>query len=72
MTVRVAYRPGAVDLEVTDNGAGGTPAPAGGHGLVGMRERATLYGGTFDAGPTFGGGWRVRARIPLAAEAVPA
>jgi signal transduction histidine kinase len=72
VTVRVAYRPGAVDLEVTDNGAGGTPAPAGGHGLVGMRERATLYGGTFDAGPTFGGGWRVRARIPLAAEAVPA
>jgi signal transduction histidine kinase len=72
VTVRVAYRPGAVELEVTDNGAGGTPVPVGGHGLVGMRERATLYGGSFDAGPTFGGGWRVRARIPLAAEAVPA
>ena len=72
VTVRVAYRPREVELEVTDNGAGGTPAPVGGHGLVGMRERATLYGGTFDAGPTLGGGWRVRARIPLVAVAVPA
>jgi len=72
VTVRVAYRPGAVELEVTDNGAAPTRPPSGGHGLVGMRERATLYGGTFDAGPTFGGGWRVRARIPLIPEAVPA
>jgi signal transduction histidine kinase len=72
VTVRVAYRPGAVDLEVTDTGTGGAPARVGGHGLVGMRERATLYGGTFDAGPVLGGGWRVRARIPLAAAAVPA
>jgi signal transduction histidine kinase len=37
-----------------------------------MRERATLYGGTFDAGPSLAGGWRVRARIPLAGAAVPA
>lgn len=72
VTVRVAYRTDMVDLEITDDGAGGSPARAGGHGLVGMRERATLYDGTFDAGPTFGGGWRVRARIPLAAGAVPA
>ncbi|MCM4082415.1 sensor histidine kinase [Paractinoplanes hotanensis] len=71
-TVRVTYRAGAVELEVTDTGAGGMTAPAGGHGLVGMRERATLYGGTFDAGPSLAGGWRVRARIPLAGEAVPA
>ncbi|RSM70889.1 two-component sensor histidine kinase [Actinoplanes sp. ATCC 53533] len=70
-TVRVVYRPGAVELDVTDTGAGGTTPPAGGHGLVGMRERATLYGGTFDAGPSLAG-WRVRARIPLAGAAVPA
>jgi signal transduction histidine kinase len=69
-TVRVVYRPGAVELDVTDTG-GGDAAPVGGHGLVGMRERATLYGGTFDAGPSLGG-WRVRARIPLAGAAVPA
>lgn len=65
--VRVRYSPRAVDVEVTDNGAGRAPA-TGGHGLVGMRERALLYGGTFDAGPVLGGGWRVRARIPLAGE----
>ncbi|MBL7258276.1 sensor histidine kinase [Paractinoplanes lichenicola] len=72
-TVRVTYRPGAVELEVTDTGADtSSTASSGGHGLVGMRERATLYGGTFDAGPALAGGWRVRARIPLTAEAVPA
>ena len=69
--VRVAYRPDAIELEVTDTGVGGRPAAPGGHGLVGMRERTVLYGGTFDAGPRLDGGWRVRARIPLADEAVP-
>lgn len=66
-TVRVLYSRRSIDVEVTDNGAGGSPA-TGGHGLVGMRERALLYGGTFDAGPLLGGGWRVRARIPLTDE----
>jgi signal transduction histidine kinase len=66
-TVHVRYSPRSVDLEVTDDGAGGPPA-TGGHGLVGMRERALLYGGTFEAGPLLSGGWRVRARIPLAAD----
>jgi signal transduction histidine kinase len=38
-----------------------------------MRERATLFGGTLEAGPAAGGGYRVRARVPVAAtEAVPA
>jgi len=67
-TVRVRSSPGAIDVEVTDTGAGGPPR-TGGHGLIGMRERALLYGGTFDAGPLLGGGWRVRARLPLAVEA---
>lgn len=39
--------------------------PAGGHGLVGMRERISLYGGEFTAGPRLDGGWQVRASIPL-------
>jgi signal transduction histidine kinase len=69
-TVRVVYRSGAVELDVTDTGAGDAGVSVGGHGLVGMRERATLYGGTFDAGPSLNGGWRVRARLPLASEAV--
>jgi signal transduction histidine kinase len=37
----------------------------GGNGIPGMRERAVALGGTFDAGPRSGGGFRVRARIPL-------
>lgn len=64
-TVRLSYRPDGIEVEVTDTGTGGSPASAGGHGLVGMRERAALYGGHFDAGPYLGGGWRVRAGIPL-------
>jgi len=61
---------GAVDVEVCDDGRGsGTPSP-GGHGLVGMRERAALYGGTVQAGPLPGRGYRVRAR--LVADGTPA
>jgi signal transduction histidine kinase len=68
--VRLAYRPGEVELEVTDDGHPGavdtspvaeTPAgPRGaGHGLAGMRERAAIFGGQVSAGPRPGGGWRV-------------
>jgi signal transduction histidine kinase len=64
-TVRVGYRPDAIEVNVTDTGAGSAHTTPGGHGLVGMRERVNLYGGAFDAGPHMGGGWRVRARIPL-------
>ncbi len=51
-------------------GAGGVASgPAGadrvGHGLVGMRERTSVLGGTFDAGPRADGGWRVHAVLPL-------
>ncbi|MEU4163961.1 histidine kinase [Actinoplanes sp. NPDC026670] len=73
--VTVDYRPGHIDIEVTDTPAGARPeSPAGGgHGLVGMRERVALHGGTFEAGPLPDGGWRVRAGLPLSgARAVPA
>jgi signal transduction histidine kinase len=56
-----------VTVEVTDNGIAepGRNAPAGGHGLAGMRERAAVFGGELAAGPRPGGGFAVRARLPL-------
>jgi signal transduction histidine kinase len=68
VTVRV--EPEALELDVLDDGHdNGTGAPGGGRGLAGMRERATILGGTFEAGPVRGGGYRVHARLPV--EAVP-
>jgi signal transduction histidine kinase len=61
-SVRLSYRGGALELVVTDDGAGAATAN-GGHGLAGMRERVTVYGGTLAAGPT-GDGWQVRATLP--------
>jgi signal transduction histidine kinase len=62
--VLVAYTAGAVELSVTDDGAGG--ARGNGHGLVGVRERVAVFGGELEAGPRPDGGWRLRARLPLA------
>jgi signal transduction histidine kinase len=61
--VVVAYAPTAIELEVVDDGR--APSHGHGHGLVGMRERVTLYGGTLQAGPAEHGGYRVWARLPL-------
>jgi signal transduction histidine kinase len=71
-TVRLRYGPGELELVVTDDG-GGVAVAAGpvaggaeGHGLVGMRERIGLLGGTLTAGPRSGGaGYEVRAMIPV-------
>lgn len=64
--VLVRYLPQSVELEVTDDGrASGSAAAGNGHGLAGMRERVSLYGGTLEAGPAERGGWRLLARLPL-------
>ena len=55
-------------MTVTDDGRGSSePAASGGHGLIGMRERADLFGGHVSAGPRAGGGWIVRAHLPIPA-----
>jgi signal transduction histidine kinase len=63
--VAVRYSPGQVALEVVDDGRGPGAEDRGGHGLAGMRERAALYGGTLEAGPVPGGGFRVAATLPV-------
>ena len=63
--VRIRYAPDTVDIEVVDDGRGAGTGRGDGHGIAGMRERAALYGGSLDAGPLPGGGFRVAARLPV-------
>ncbi|KOX22281.1 histidine kinase [Nocardiopsis sp. NRRL B-16309] len=63
--VRIAYGASALDIEVTDDGHGTVGPAAHGNGITGMAERAAMVGGSVDAGPLDGGGFRVRARLPL-------
>lgn len=63
--VRVGRDAGALCLDVVDDGPAAAASVNGsGHGLIGMRERLLLYGGTLEAGPKAAGGWRVRVRMP--------
>ena len=67
VTVKLTYAPDRVDVHIADDGRGASVAiNEDGHGLVGMRERMALCGGTVTAGPRPGGGWQVRASAPLA------
>ena len=65
--VSIEYGEESLDLTVSDDGRGtsaNTP-DNGGHGIIGMRERIAVLGGEFEAGPKTGGGYRVRATIPI-------
>jgi signal transduction histidine kinase len=77
VTVMLRWGEGEVELRVEDDGRGlaaagtGTgsgsedPVPAAGYGLLGMRERAEMFGGTLAAGPRRGGGFSVRFTVPI-------
>jgi signal transduction histidine kinase len=70
-TARVClhYGDDAIEIRVTDDGRGAAANDDGrGHGLMGMRERAAVYGGAVEAGPGPGGGFQVVARIPVREE----
>jgi signal transduction histidine kinase len=64
--VLVTYERDRLSLLVEDDGSHGSVNGDGtGHGIVGMRERASLYGGWLEAGPGSDGGFLVRARLPV-------
>jgi signal transduction histidine kinase len=68
--IDLGYERNGIDVEVVDDGSGvpvpgDQPPPAGGHGLIGMRERVSVFGGTLSTGPTGTGGWSVHARLPV-------
>jgi signal transduction histidine kinase len=62
--VRLTYTDSALRIEVVDDGRGPSGGRAG-HGLIGMRERTALYGGTMETGPGPDGGFRVAAVLPI-------
>ena len=63
--VVIRYGTGDVEVEVRDDGRAGPAGDGQGHGLVGVRERVKIYGGEMSAGPADGGGFALRARLPL-------
>jgi signal transduction histidine kinase len=63
--VSVRYDADTLALEIADDGRAKSKNGGHGHGLIGMRERVSVYGGDFNAGPRTGGGYAVRVRLPL-------
>ncbi|WP_165367332.1 sensor histidine kinase, partial [Phytoactinopolyspora endophytica] len=71
VTVDVGYTPETVELRIVNTAPAEKVAPTGaGHGLIGMRERAAVVGGSLETGPRPDGGYEVRAVIPLDAATI--
>ena len=67
-SVCLQYTPEGLTVQIDDDGSGDDPRPGGtGLGLLGMRERVSVLGGRLHAGPQDGGGFRVRAELPVRA-----
>jgi signal transduction histidine kinase len=73
--VHMAYRPEGLALEIRNDAplapalvTTGDRTAGGGHGIIGMRERAAMLGGSLDAGPTEDGGFQVTAVLPISPE----
>jgi signal transduction histidine kinase len=70
-TVQLRYLAHDLEVDITDTGHPGRPSltgplpSEGRHGLIGMRERAAVYGGSLQAGPVDGSGWRTCVRLPV-------
>jgi signal transduction histidine kinase len=65
--VLLRYDADELELEIADDGAGSGDGSGSGQGLIGMRERVSIYGGELEAGRRPGGGYALRARLPLGA-----
>jgi signal transduction histidine kinase len=63
--IALRYGEDGLDVEVRDDGSGGGNGEGSGHGLLGMRERVSAFGGSLSAGPQPAGGFAVAARLPL-------
>jgi signal transduction histidine kinase len=63
--VAVVHAPDHLEIAIVDDGRGAAAGASPGHGITGMRERAEMIGGRLEAGPRPGGGFRVRATLPL-------
>ncbi len=68
-TVRIRYQAGCLEIDVADDGTPTVfPAERPGHGMVGMRERVAMIGGALEVGPRDGGGFAVRAVLPIGSD----
>ena len=60
----VRWREDEIEVEIANDGSSEAAGDGAGHGLIGLRERVALVGGTIESGPRAGGGFVVTARLP--------